>query len=95
MTLIPYQPVELDRLALRILDLSADVRRMAQRSREHEVDAVALHGNKIQDWLMRLESWTHDAKARTEAEVNKQLGARRARELLSSTSARKSRRKKS
>jgi hypothetical protein len=94
MTLIPYPPADLDRLALRMFDLAADVRRMAQRGREHDLAAVPLHGNKIQEWLQRLEEWSHDAKSRLDAEVNKQIGARRARELVDSATVRKRRRKK-
>jgi hypothetical protein len=82
MTLIPFPSADLDRLALRLLDLTGEVRRLARRTREQELDAVPLHANKIQEWLTKLESWSLDAAARTEAEINRQHGARRARELL-------------
>lgn len=82
MTLIPFPSADLDRLALRLLDLTGDVRRLARRAREQELDAVPLHANKIQEWLTKLESWSLDAAARTEAEINRQRGAKRARELL-------------
>jgi hypothetical protein len=82
MTLIPFPSADLDRLALRLLDLTGDVRRLARRTREQELDAVPLHANKIQEWLTKLESWSLDAAARTEAEINRQRGAKRARELL-------------
>jgi hypothetical protein len=95
MTLIPHSPAELDRLALRLLDLAAEVRGMARRQREHELAAVPLHGNKIQEWLRRLEAWSHDAKSRADAEINKQIGARRAREFTAADSPRKRRRQKS
>lgn len=94
MTLIPYSPAELDCLALRMLDLAAEVRNIARRQREQELDAIPLHGNKIQEWLRRLEAWSHDAKSRADAEFNKQLGARRARELARAASPRKRRRRK-
>lgn len=94
MTLIAYAPDELDRLALRMFDLAADVRQIAHRGREHELATIPLHGNKIQEWLERLEAWSHDAKSRADAEINKQIGARRARELLRSEPTRKRRRKK-
>ena len=67
MTLIPFPSADLDRLALRLLDLTGEVRRLARRTREQELDAVPLHANKIQEWLTKLESWSLDAAARSPA----------------------------
>lgn len=92
MTLIAFPPESLDRLALRFLDVAGRVRRMAERSREAAVDEVPLHGNKPQEWLGRLEAWACDAEMRLEAEINRQRGARRARELAETPTRNKKRR---
>jgi hypothetical protein len=65
---------------------------MAQRSREAQLPEVPLHGNKPQEWLSRLEVWIYDAEMRLEAEVNRQRGARRARELDVAPARKKKRR---
>lgn len=94
MTLIPFSPEQMDRLALRMLDLTAAVRRMAERSREAEVGETPLHANKVQEWLAKLEDWAHDSESRVEAEVNRRRGARRAGELLAAQTPTKPRRKR-
>jgi len=92
MTLIAFPPENLDRLALRVLDVAGRVRRMAERSREAGVDEVPLHGNKPQEWLSRLEAWAFDAESRVEAEINRRRGARLARELPATPPRKKKRR---
>ena len=81
MTLLAFPPENLDRLALRVLDVAGRVRRMAERAREAGLDQVPLHGNKPQEWLGKLEAWAFDAEQRVDAEINRRLGARRAQEL--------------
>jgi hypothetical protein len=76
------------------LDVTAAVRRVAEQSREGGGLQVPLHANKVQEWLAKLEAWAHDAETRVEAELNKQRGARRARELLAAPTAEKPRGKK-
>jgi hypothetical protein len=92
MTLVAFPPENLDRLALRFLDVAGRVRRMAQRSREAGLDEVPLHGNKPQEWLGKLESWAFDAELRVEAEINRRLGARKAQELPPATPRKRKRR---
>jgi len=77
MTLIPYSPTALDELALRLFDVAAQVRQMANYSRENSVVSVPLHGNKAQEWLGHLERWAFDGQGRLEAHVLRERGARR------------------
>ena len=69
MTLIPHSPATLDALALRLLDVAALVRGMANSSRENRIESLPLHGNKAQEWMGRLEEWAHDGAARLELQV--------------------------
>ncbi len=77
MTLTPHSPATLDALALRLLDVAAVVRNMANKSRENGVDSFALHGNKVQEWMGHLEEWAYDGAARLESQVMRERGARR------------------
>jgi hypothetical protein len=81
MTLLAFPPENLDKIALRFLDVAGRVRRMALRSREAGLDAVPLHANKPQEWLAKLEAWAYDAELRVETAINRERGARRAREM--------------
>jgi hypothetical protein len=79
MTLVPHSPATLDALALRLLDIAALVREMANSSRENQIESLQLHGNKAQEWMTRLEEWAHDGAARLERQVIRERGARRSR----------------
>ena len=89
MTLIPFSAADLDALALRFVDLAAEMRGLARRSRERALEAVPLHGTKVQEWLARIESWALDARARGEAELQRQQGSHRARDFLAATKRRR------
>ncbi len=81
MTLTPFPPEALDDLALRIMDLAAQVREMANQSRENQLSGFQLHGNKVHEWMGRLEEWAIESNSRLDAELLKQKGARRGRGL--------------
>jgi hypothetical protein len=85
MTLTPYSPATLDALTLRLLDVAALVRNMANKSRENGVDSFALHGNKVQEWMGHLEEWAYDGAARLESQVMRERGARRSQTLPNPT----------
>ncbi len=82
MTLIPFEPQEIDNIALRVLDLASAVRKMAEKARQNNIRQINLHANKIQEWLGKMEEWAHDAGARVDAEISKLDATRRAQQLL-------------
>jgi hypothetical protein len=86
MTLTPFTPETLDGLALRLLDLAAMLRDMANTTRDHDVSGFQLHVNKVNEWLAHLENWGHDGQAKLETLLIKQRGAQRAQNLQSPTS---------
>jgi hypothetical protein len=81
MTLTPFPPEALDELALRLLELAADVRAMANSSRENELEGFVLHGNKVHEWLANLDAWAVDAAGRLDSAVHRQKGVRKALSL--------------
>jgi hypothetical protein len=81
MTLLPFTPEDLDALALRFLDLAALARRMANSSRENELEGFTLHVNKVNEWLGHLEGWAHEGQAKLDTALIRQRGARRAQAL--------------
>ena len=78
MTLQPYSPDQLDRLALHLLDLAAIVREMANRSREHQLTDLALHDKKALEWCGNLEKWAHKSQADVELRIRQVKAERRA-----------------
>ncbi|HEX3655853.1 MAG TPA: hypothetical protein VHV55_08610 [Pirellulales bacterium] len=81
MTLVPFPPEALDELALRFFDLAAITRQMAASSRENELADFALHANKVNEWLSKMEAWAHDASRRLETAVIRERGVRKAQSL--------------
>jgi hypothetical protein len=79
MTLNPYDPSRLDLFALRLLDLAASVRQMAQRTREHAIDDFALHDKKALEWIVRLERWSRKASAELEMRILESRASQRAK----------------
>jgi hypothetical protein len=77
MTLIPFPPTALDELALRLLDVAATVRKMANSARDNAVQDFQLHGNKAHEWLDHLEQWTYEGAGRLDAQIMRERGARR------------------
>ena len=78
MTLNPYDPTMLDVFSLRLLDLAATIRQMAQRSRECAVDDFALHDKKALEWIANLERWARKAAADLEMRVIESRASQRA-----------------
>jgi hypothetical protein len=79
MTLNPYDPTSLDLFALRLLDIAAAVRQMAQRTREHGIDDFALHDKKALEWIVHLERWSRKSAADLEMRILESRATRRAR----------------
>lgn len=83
MTLVPYDPDRLDKLALRVLDLCVRIRKLANHCREEQLPPVELHDRKTLEWLDKLEDWLYRAEAEVNRRVHKHHGERRAREAQS------------
>ncbi|MCE5303847.1 MAG: hypothetical protein LLF97_12175 [Planctomycetaceae bacterium] len=79
MTLQTYNPDQLDRLTLRMLDLAAILRQMANRSREHGIADFPLHDKKALEWCINLEQWAQKTQADLEVRILQQKSDRRSR----------------
>ena len=79
MTLKTYDPAQLDRLALRLLDLASIVREMATRSREHDIADLALHDKKALEWCIKLEQWASKTRVDLEVRILQDKAERRGR----------------
>ncbi|MEN6459407.1 MAG: hypothetical protein ABFC63_10810 [Thermoguttaceae bacterium] len=79
MTLQPYEPKQLDQFALRLLDLAAILRDMAQRSREHGISDLALHDKKALEWCAKMEQWAGKTRADLELRILQEKAERRGR----------------
>lgn len=82
MTLIPYDPDRLDALALRLFDLAAIVRQMANSGRESGVESLALHDKKALEHLGKLEDWAHKSHVAIQMQQRRMQGVRRAQAIL-------------
>ncbi len=80
MTLQTYDPQQVDQLALRLLDLAAIVREMANRSREHGIAEFALHDKKALEWCAKLERWARKTQADLEVRILEERAERRGRD---------------
>jgi len=78
MTLKPYDPEMLNEFALRLLDLAAMMRQMAQRSREHRIEDLALHDKKAREWIGNLERWARKSLADVEMRIIEARASQRA-----------------
>ena len=81
MTLQHYQPDQLDQLALRLLDSCGALRRLAERSREQEIDDFKLNDKKALEWLTNLEVWVKRSEDDLEMQIIKNRGAKMARQM--------------
>ena len=79
MTLQLYDPQKLDQFALRLLDLAAIVREMANRSRERGIADLALHDKKALESCVKLEQWAHKIRADLEVRILQEKAGRRGR----------------
>ena len=95
MTLEAYRPEQFDQLALRALDLAAELRSMANISRNNAISECPLHDKKALEWLTKLEDWTHKTSARLELLAVRQRALGRAEAVAAlPRKARPARRKK-
>ena len=78
MTLKPYDAQMLNEFALRLLDLAAAMRQMAQRSREHHIEDLALHDKKAREWIGNLERWARKSLADVELKIIETRATQRA-----------------
>jgi hypothetical protein len=81
MTLQTYNPHKLDQFALRLLDLAAIVRQMANQGREHGVADLAMHDKKALEWCAKLEQWAHKTRADLEVRILQDKAERRVRKV--------------
>ncbi len=86
MTLEPYTREKLDELTLRMLDLTAKVRQMAEIAAASNAAGsgdgpLPLHDRKALQWLASLEDWAHDSLSRLQMAQIKRRGAKRAEQF--------------
>ncbi len=81
MTLQTYDPHKLDQFALRLLDLAAIVRQMANRGREHGLADLPMHDKKALEWCAKLEQWAHKTRADLEVRILQDKAERRVRKM--------------
>jgi hypothetical protein len=79
MTLEMYDPQRLDSLSLRVLDVCARLRNLAQKSREEELPPIGLHDRKALEWLEKLEEWLVRAEGEANRSAHVTRGERQAR----------------
>jgi hypothetical protein len=76
MTLELYDADRLDQTALRILDIAASFRQMADALRRAPDLELAMHDKKAAEWLAHLERWAAESQARLEMALVKRRGAK-------------------
>lgn len=81
MTREPYGPERLDELALRLLDVCAQLRGMARRSRAEQLEAVEMHDKKALEWIAKLEQWALKAANDLDLQVHRKGGQRKSQAL--------------
>ena len=57
MTLQPYSPEKMEKLALRLLDISAQLRGIAKDLRTNQLKELRLNDKKALFWCENLETW--------------------------------------
>lgn len=78
MTLEAYNADRLDETALRILEIAAAFRGMAQTLRQDPALELAIHDRKATEWLSHLERWVTDSRAKLDVALIKRRGAKKA-----------------
>jgi hypothetical protein len=69
MTLSRYTPEMLDSMALRLLDVSASIRGMAEYVRSHKIQEVEVHDKKLLEWCEKIECWTDKTSSQLPVQV--------------------------
>lgn len=62
MTLNHYTTRQLDECSLRLLDIAAMLRSIAQDSRKNGIEEVPIHDKKALIWLENLETWAKKSR---------------------------------
>ena len=62
MTLTYHSPTQLDEYALRLLDIAASLRSIAQDARKNEIEEIPIHDKKALIWLENLEIWAKKSR---------------------------------
>lgn len=83
MTLQAYSPPKIEELALRLLDLAATLRGLAQDCRAEGLEQVELHDKKALEWIEKLEEWTLRTRSEKHLKMLKIRGSRLAQQRLS------------
>ncbi len=78
MTLETYDPDRFNELALRLMDLTGQLRRIAIRSQQEGLDPLPLNDKKALEWLGKLEEWVLKTEQEVERQSYKALGQRKA-----------------
>lgn len=71
MTIKIYTPDKLDQLALRLFDVAADIRSMAKRLNQSELDDIPLNDKKAMLLLDEMEMWALKSKSKIEIHLRK------------------------
>ena len=58
MTLQAYSPEKMEKLALRLLDMSAQIRSLAKDLRTNQLEELKINDKKALVWCENLEIWT-------------------------------------
>jgi hypothetical protein len=82
MTLEPYNAEKLDRLVLRLIDISAEIRRIGRIAAESPAAPLALHDRKALEWVGQLEQWAAECRSRAELAALMQRGVKNAQNIV-------------
>lgn len=82
MTKTSYDADRFDALALRLFEVACDLKALGRAVRDERLADFQLHDRKPQEWLGKLEAWTANARRKLNDEMLREIGARKARELL-------------
>jgi hypothetical protein len=74
----PYTPEQLDQVALRLLDICAKLRSIAQESRSQGSAEIPVHDKKALEWIGKLEQWAAKSQRDFELAQFRQRGAQAA-----------------
>lgn len=82
MTKSSYDPERFDALAMRLFEVASELKGLGRVVQEEKLTEFQLHDRKPLEWLGKLEAWTASARRKLKDEVLREIGARKAREIL-------------
>jgi len=88
MTKTSYDADQFDALALRLFEIACELKALGRAVQDERLTEFALHDRKPREWLGKLEAWTAGARRKLNDEVLREMGARKAREMLARERAR-------